>query len=315
MNEPDLSAKFSVVIPTFNRLELLRETIASVKTQSYRSFEVIVVDDGSTDGTLRWLADKEPQVRVVQQTHRGPGAARNAGAQHATGTYLAFLDSDDLWFSWTLQTYAQIVSQQKSPAFVAGRQHIFSGSDVGFGSPVTEKKTELLVFQDYLSSSDAWRWWGVSSFVIRRDVFQRIRGFGELNVYGEDADLALKLGVEAGFVQVLGPPTFAYRQHATNSMTNLARIVDGARLMIQSENESVYPGGRARSGERLQIITRHIRPTILACLNSGRWRVALDLYRATFWWNLRLFRIRYLFAFPLLMIFSLIWSKSSADVA
>jgi glycosyltransferase involved in cell wall biosynthesis len=93
---------FSVIIPTYNRAALLCTALDSVFAQTFTDYEVIVVDDGSTDGTAAMVASYGGRVRYFQQQNKGPGAARNLGAQHATGEYLAFLDSDDLWFPWTL---------------------------------------------------------------------------------------------------------------------------------------------------------------------------------------------------------------------
>ena len=89
----------SVLIPTYDRLPLLKQAVASVQTQTFQDWELIVVDDGSTDGTAAWLrALNDPRVVVVSLEHSGDIAAlRNRGIQEATGTYVAFLDSDDLW--------------------------------------------------------------------------------------------------------------------------------------------------------------------------------------------------------------------------
>src|SRR5947207_15248632 len=116
---------FSVVIPTYNRIKLLACTLNSVWSQSFSDFEVIVVDDGSADGTLEFLASLKGQADVLMQPHRGPGAARNLGASHARGKYLAFLDSDDLWFPWTLEVYREIACRPNSPSIIAGKPHRF----------------------------------------------------------------------------------------------------------------------------------------------------------------------------------------------
>jgi len=100
---------FSVIIPTHNRLDLLRGALASVWQQSYNDCELIVVDDGSADGTWDALQVLGTRVCARRQNNAGPGAARNLGAKNATGDYFAFLDSDDLWFPWTLETYRQII--------------------------------------------------------------------------------------------------------------------------------------------------------------------------------------------------------------
>ena len=160
---------FSVIVPTFNRAELLKTTVRSILAQSYDDFELVVIDDGSRDDTLEYLGTLEAKAKILRQTNLGPGSARNRGARIATGEYLAFLDSDDVWFPWTLDVYREVIEGAGRPAFVAGKPHVFSGeTDLGLvkpESPATEQ------FQDYLASGDEWRWWGVSSFVIRKDVF------------------------------------------------------------------------------------------------------------------------------------------------
>lgn len=87
----------SVVIPTYNRWPMIREAVESVLAQSFRDFELIVVDDGSSDGTAAKLEALGRDVRIIVQSRRGVSAARNEGAREARGRYLAFLDSDDLW--------------------------------------------------------------------------------------------------------------------------------------------------------------------------------------------------------------------------
>src|SRR5262245_14921483 len=94
--------EFSIVIPTYNRLDFFKEAISSVWAQTHTDYEVIVVDDGSTDGTGEWLAAQCKRVRAITQVNSGPGAARNSGTREARGRYVAFLDSDDVWPSWTL---------------------------------------------------------------------------------------------------------------------------------------------------------------------------------------------------------------------
>jgi glycosyltransferase involved in cell wall biosynthesis len=86
---------FSVVVPTFNRSALLRHTLKSVFGQRVTAYEIIVVDDGSTDGTMEYLQSFGQEIKVLRQSNQGPDVARNLGARHASDKYLAFLDSDD----------------------------------------------------------------------------------------------------------------------------------------------------------------------------------------------------------------------------
>src|ERR1035437_5938039 len=211
-------ALFSVVIPTFNRVAFLNATLESVLAQHFTDYEIIVVDDGSTDGTMNYLQSLGQRVKVVRQPNQGPSAARNLGAGHASGTYFAFLDSDDLWFPWTLEVYQQVIKKHRGPSFIAGMPYHFS--DARELKKAVCGTTRIKWFADYLASGDQWRWWGVSSFVIRRDAFLVVGGFTNVWVNSEDADLALRLGVAPGFVQVTSPVTFAYREHAASAKSD-----------------------------------------------------------------------------------------------
>jgi glycosyltransferase involved in cell wall biosynthesis len=288
--------KFSVVIPTYNRLTFLREALSSIWAQTIDDYEIIVVNDGSTDGTAEWLLTQRERLRPFTQSNRGPGAARNLGARQACGTYLAFLDSDDLWFPWTLKVYRDAIHDHGEPSFITGKPFIFSkNNELSDTAPGTARSKR---FSNYLSSGDEWRWFGVSSFIIRRDAFAAVGGFADEWVNGEDADLALKLGDAPGFVQITEPTTFAYREHADSAVKDLKRTLEGAWFKIRAEQQGRYPGGRARGMQRRRILTRHIRPVTLNCLREGLRREAWALYLSTFAWNASIGRLKYLAAFP-----------------
>src|SRR5437868_3791234 len=111
----------SVIIPTYNRSGLLREALATVRAQACADYEVIVVDDGSTDDTADVLArfgEGEPpgRFRVLRQANAGQGAARNLGIAEARGEYCAFLDSDDRFFPWTLAIVAAAIEENGRPS-------------------------------------------------------------------------------------------------------------------------------------------------------------------------------------------------------
>lgn len=287
---------FSVIVPTYNRLTLLREALASIEQQTFTDYEVIVVDDGSTDGTNEYLKLFEKKLLVVRQENRGAGAARNAGAAIAKGLYLAFLDSDDLWFPWTLDVYHQIVLTYSSPNFITGSPLIMN--TVEDLSKAIFSGLSVEVFDDYYASCDEWRWFSASSFVIRKDAFEVVKGFHEL--WGaEDAHLAMKLGCSPGFVHVKQPFTFCYRKQASSLMSEPTYSSSGAKLLIASEKNGEFPGGVERRHQRWKILTRHIRPTTLSSLRDGLHSEAWSLYRATFAWNLALLRSKYLIGFPL----------------
>ncbi|MCS3748872.1 glycosyltransferase involved in cell wall biosynthesis [Salinibacter ruber] len=291
---------FTTVIPVYNREHLIRSTLRSVFAQGRPGLDVIVVDDGSTDRTMEVLNAFDDRIRVFQQENQGPGAARNRGIREAQGEYIAFLDSDDLWFPWTLDVYESIIESYDRPSFVAGQPYQFSNPEEITKVDRPQITTEQ--FSDYYASSDAWRWWSVSSFVMRTEAVRRIGGFTRRCINGEDADLAMRMGVEPGFVHVSTGPTFAYRQHEGNMMSSVSKNAKGVRHMVEQEENGLYPGGAVREKERRRILTRHTRPASLACLKTGHIELGWWIYRRTWLWNAELGRWRYLAGFPLLAL-------------
>ena len=90
--------KVSVIIPTYNAMTYLPETVESVLRQTYSNFELLIIDDGSSDQTVQWVSQLvDSRVRLISQENQGASVARNTGIAHAQGEYVAFLDADDLW--------------------------------------------------------------------------------------------------------------------------------------------------------------------------------------------------------------------------
>jgi glycosyltransferase involved in cell wall biosynthesis len=287
---------FSVIIPTYNRSTLIGRTLDSVLAAVDAGTEILVVDDGSTDGTLEMLGGYGGRIKILQQANKGPGAARNAGLREATGDYAAFLDSDDLWFPWTAATYTKAIAEHHQPAFIAGKPFVFESDESKL--PKSPQALDCLVFPDYFASGDQWRWYSASSFVMRREALLAAGGFTDEWVNGEDADAAMRIGVAGTFVQVRSPVTFAYRKHAGSAMSNLARTYRGMRRLIDGENTGAFPGGPSRARERRRIISEFARPLAVGLLDQGERRLAWDLYRGTFAWNMRLGRWKFLAGFP-----------------
>lgn len=120
--------RVSVIIPVFNRADLIAETLDSVLAQTYRDFEIVVVNDGSTDNTLRVLSNyKAHNVRVISQRNQGQGIARNTGIHASKGDLIAFLDSDDLWLPKKLECQLSLFDSQPNLAWCYSDAMCFSG--------------------------------------------------------------------------------------------------------------------------------------------------------------------------------------------
>ena len=120
----------SVVITTYNTAAYLPETLESVFAQSHAAYEVIVVDDGSTDDTVARAREFGERIQLILQGHEGLGSARNAGIARATGDYLAFLDSDDLWDVDTLRTQVAVAARNPTSALVVADGAHFGADNV-----------------------------------------------------------------------------------------------------------------------------------------------------------------------------------------
>jgi glycosyltransferase involved in cell wall biosynthesis len=288
--------QFSIVIPAFNRESLIAATLDSILAQERRDVEVIVVDDGSTDGTRDVVQSYGDRVRLLTQSNRGPGAARNLGIREAAGRYVGLFDSDDLHFPWTLATYARVIRDHAEPAFVTGWPVEFR--DAGELASVRPSSDLIESFADYFSASDAWRWFSASSFVVRRDVLQSVGCCTEARIAADDCDLAMRLGTATGFVHVRSPATFAYREHAGSLKSDHDLQCRSLRYLIEQEAAGRYPGGPARRRERIEILARHVRPFVLGALRAGRPRLAWKLYADTWAWHLHLRRWKYLLGTP-----------------
>lgn len=291
-----LTVLFSVVLPTFNRRAWLARALSSVWAQTCTDYEVIVIDDGSTDGTLDYLSTVAQPVHVIRQANLGAGAARNAGIAVATGDYLAFLDSDDLWFPWTLAAMAETIRAHGGPVLIAGQ--VMQFTDEAETARVSPECVQSIGFGDFLASSQQPLLIGSGTVVVRRDAATAIAGFTTRDINGEDTDLFLRLGVTTGFVAITAPITVAWRRHGESATHGLDRSIEGVTYLVGQERAGTYPGGHQRARERREVITRHTRSVSFACVRSNAVSAGLRIYGATFRWHLQLGRWAYLIAFP-----------------
>jgi len=181
----------SVVIPTYNRWPMLCEAVESVLCQSYKAFELIVVDDGSEDGTAQKLGRYGRALRVVFQPRRGVAAARNLGIRSSEGGYLAFLDSDDLWRPDKLEI--QVAYMEARPDVrICQTEEIWMRSGIRVNPKRRHRKPSGDIFRSSLELCLV----SPSAVMMRRSLLDRVGGFDESLTVCEDYDLWLRIAVD-----------------------------------------------------------------------------------------------------------------------
>ena len=192
----------SVVIPTFERREQVGEAVASVLAQTRPDFELIVVDDGSTDGTEGALAGVDPRLRYLRQEHAGVAPARNRGIDAATGEIVAFLDSDNLWLPDHLAVVTELLARHPEAVAVSTCPRF----ELNGRAPLDEARVVDLLPRHTLGTPVGY----VSCVAVRRTELVAVGGFDEELEVWEDSDLLLRLAMRGPFC-VLGRRTIVHR--------------------------------------------------------------------------------------------------------
>ena len=213
----------SVVVPLYNKGPYIGEAVDSVLRQTYGRLELILVDDGSTDGSASVVnAWQDPRLRLLNQPNRGPGAARNRGIDGARGEWVAFLDADDFWHPRFLERALSFTEAHREVGAVfCGISTIPGGEDILRHMPRRD-----VVVPDYFHSVLLNRGSGMtsSSTLVRRATLRAIGGFREDVRRGEDGDMWARIAwsVPVGYV---AETLAVYRRGIPDSLTTQARTL------------------------------------------------------------------------------------------
>lgn len=238
--------KVSVIIPTFNRAAYLTEAVDSVLGQTFRDFELVVVDDGSTDDTVERMKGYGARVRYLYQQTRGPAAARNKGIEASTGELIAFLDSDDMWLPEKLAKQEAFFRTNPSLGLVATAYGCIQPGD-GF------------VKQDVLSPEELRRvrrshyrnYFATSTVMLRRDCLEKVGMFDESLHFAEDWDMWIRVLNRYDFAYI-GEILTKYRQHGSNvTVTAFEKNVKDWEKVIEQHSGSGSVRGKILRRRRL----------------------------------------------------------------
>jgi glycosyltransferase involved in cell wall biosynthesis len=239
--------RFSVIVTCHDQLDFIRSAVDSALTQRYPQKEVIVVDDGSSDGSVGILRQYGDSIQLVEfADNRGAIEARNHGAARAEAEYLVFLDGDDLLMPWALDVYERTVVECEAK-IIFSRLTYFKGE-----IPRLREVPRKIECVDYecLMVKDRSAGLSASSFVIDRQAFGDVGGWSPGIFHLDCVDLAMKLGYSGKMIMICSPSTCLYRIHATNSIHTVPPFLRVAHRLMGKERAGEYPGGRAHRSER-----------------------------------------------------------------
>ena len=188
MNRMEAKTQVSVIIPTYNRGWTIGESVDSVLAQDYRDFELIVVDDGSTDNTPQVLDAYRGAIKVFRQENKGVSAARNRGISEASGRFIAFLDSDDLWLPQKLSRQVEFFNTTPD-ALICQTEEVWIRSGVRVNPKKRHKKPSGMIFEPSLALCLV----SPSAVMIRRSLLEIVGNFDEALPACEDYDLWLRI--------------------------------------------------------------------------------------------------------------------------
>ena len=217
--------RVSVVIPTFNCERFIGRTVGSALRQTYRDFEIIVVDDGSTDGTQAVLAEYGEALHYIKQANQGASAARNAALSRATGEYIAYLDADDLWHPEKLAHQVEYLDAYPSCGFVHTEVAVIDEQDsvlyARFNKETGRTVPQGKCLRDILQRSHI----QTLTVLERRSAFDRAGEFDLRLPVAQDYLHWIQVALQGYEVGYLPEPLGQYRWRAGSLMSSQRRLL------------------------------------------------------------------------------------------
>jgi glycosyltransferase involved in cell wall biosynthesis len=255
----------TVVIPTYNRCDFLKAAIDSVLSQTFQDFELIVVDDGSTDNTIDLIRSYGDSLVYLKHDNQGPSAARNRGIEASRGDLVAFLDSDDRWHPEKL--HIQVEAMEEEPRYLISHTgEIWYRNEELLRQKKKHEKLPGYIFERSLSMCMV----SMSTVIARRELFDLIGYFDERLPCCEDYDLWLRASLRYPFLLIDQPLTF--KEGGRADQVSVIYRVGMDRFRIQSivnllEKESL---SKAQWEEALTELRKKCRIYGKGCIKWGR---------------------------------------------
>jgi len=277
----NLCPKVSIIIPTYQHADFVGEAIDSALAQTYTDYEIILVDDGSTDGTREIVVAYGNQIKYIYQDNRGLPAARNTGILASKGQYLSFLDADDVWLPNKLKLEVEFLDTHPSVKLVCSNYSYFGSRKgpkrTGFEGITLTSGYGLkeLFFKNPILPS---------AVLVRKSCFEKVGLFDESMVQCEDLDMWLRIAAhfEVGYIDT---PLVKYRLHEKNMHLKTA---ENSEAFIAVQTKCLESNKLILNKSDLKIMREH---HCRICRGLGYWYLDKGIHqkaRELFWEYLRL---------------------------
>ncbi len=222
----DSQINVSVIMPLYNKAQYVVRAVESVLAQSYTNFELLVIDDGSTDdGPSKVEAVSDSRIRLIKQQNAGVSAARNRGINEAKGKWIAFLDADDFWMKDYLTQQIELLERNPDLAWSATNFFIETGSQQRKGIHSNHDFTKMKMggneyFDNYFHARytqtvEAW----TGSIIVRKDIFEKVGMFTTTMSHGEDTDMWFRIAFKCPQIGYIPEPLAVYDASVQGSLT------------------------------------------------------------------------------------------------
>ncbi len=219
----------SIIMPAYNSREFIGEALDSIAGQTISDYEVIVIDDGSTDNTAQIAIEHPIGVNLIKQTNRGPAAARNLGVSDSTGKFVAFLDADDLWKPTKLEKQLALFKADPELGMVFTENSLFDARGT-FRDNL--RKKELLMHGEIARNILLHSRVATPTVMVRRDVLDVVGLFEEQLTHAEDDNLWIRIAAQYA-VALVDESLVWVRDHGSRTTRNTSKCAESVLQSIE----------------------------------------------------------------------------------
>jgi glycosyltransferase involved in cell wall biosynthesis len=231
------SPLISVIMPLYNKRHFIKRAIESIQKQTFANWELIIVDDGSTDGSSEMIPKDDPRIKLFIQENKGPGAARNNGVKIASGDFITFLDADDYYYPFKLETEMNLLwKEQKAEWMMSAFEYEKSGRiEKKYIKDIegNEIKGEPRIFDNALKQLLV-AGWHINGLCIKKRLLEDVGGFNESMKCYEITELMIRCALKQPFVVIYNNALYRVVDVDNSAFKIYDNLIEGRRQMGES---------------------------------------------------------------------------------